>query len=398
MAGSLSAEPALADHPAAPPSLPRAGEGRSARAGEPPAATVGQDRPVPSTTFPHSGPELAARVRELLAAARPGWPGRAVYALASLPFGALYLALFFGLFGSVVALVYGVGVLLILLVLAVTRGFAGVERRLVRTLLGADVPDGERVRRQPGVVGKLRRLVMSAGTWRALGWLGARVLMGAATAATLFFGGLGFAYLVWGADWNALAALPLLALMVGDVVVTLVVLELLVRLAATVAPACWAPHPSSRSPRCSTAAAAWPTATGWPATCTTPSGTRSPRACCRPPPPAARSPRRRAGRCSRTSPARRSSTSRPTPGPRSPSSTGCSRCCVPRTVATTPPRSRPPRWTTWRASCPACGTAACRSPWWSTATSTTSRRGCRSSPTGWSRRGRRTCCGTRAPR
>ncbi|WP_164704382.1 sensor histidine kinase [Blastococcus litoris] len=191
---------------------------------------------MPSTTFPHSGPELATRVRELLIAARPGWPGRAIYALASVPVGVLSLALYFALFGSVFAVIYGVGLLLILLVLAMIRGFAGVERQLAGILLGVDIPVGERIRHQPGVIRRVRRLVQSAGTWRAVGWFGARVLMGAATVTTWFFGALGFAYLGWGADWNALTALPLLALMVGDVVLTLVVLELLVRLAASVAP------------------------------------------------------------------------------------------------------------------------------------------------------------------
>jgi signal transduction histidine kinase len=175
-------------------------------------------------------------VRELLAAARPGWPGRALYAAASLPFGALYLGLFFGLFGSVFALIYGVGVLLILLVLAVTRGLSGVERRLARTLLGVDIPDGERVREQHGVVRKLRRLVTSTDTWRTLGWLGARVLLGAATLATFFFGLAAFVALGWQVHWNALTALPLLALMAVVVVLTLAGLDLLVRLAANVAP------------------------------------------------------------------------------------------------------------------------------------------------------------------
>ena len=95
----------------------------------------------------------------VLAAARPGWPGRVLYALANMPLGVLNLALFFGLFGSVVALIYGVGMLLILLVLTVTRGFAGIERGLARTLLGVDIPDGERVRAQRGVVRKVKRLV-----------------------------------------------------------------------------------------------------------------------------------------------------------------------------------------------------------------------------------------------
>ncbi|MGY1608416.1 sensor domain-containing protein [Geodermatophilus sp. SYSU D00700] len=179
---------------------------------------------------------LAPRVRALLAAARPGWPGRALYALASLPLAAAYAALFAGLVGSVVAIVYGVGVLLVLLVLAVARGLAGVERRLARTLLTVDVPTGERVRRQPGAVRQVRRLVLSAGTWRALGWLGARVLLGAATFATLLFGAAAFVALGWETDWNAVTALPLLALMAAVVGVTLLVLEVLVRLAAAAAP------------------------------------------------------------------------------------------------------------------------------------------------------------------
>ncbi|NEK87645.1 two-component sensor histidine kinase [Blastococcus saxobsidens] len=203
---------------------------------------------MPPTTSRLPGPaaEIATRLRTLLEDARPGWPRRALYALASLPFGALYLALYAGLVGSVVALIYGVGVLLILLVLATTRGFAGLERRMARDLLGVPLPDGERVRDRRGVVQKLRRLVLAADTWRALGWLGARVLMGLATLATLLFGGFGFAYLGWGADWNALTALPLFALMALDVVLTLAVVDLLVRLAAAVAPRLLGTAPEQR--------------------------------------------------------------------------------------------------------------------------------------------------------
>jgi signal transduction histidine kinase len=204
---------------------------------------------MPPTTSPHgpgSAADLAARARALLAAARPGWPGRALYALAGLPLGALYLALFFGLFGSVIGVVYGVGLLLILLVLAVTRGFAGVERRLARTLLAVDIPDGERVRDQPGAVRMLRRLVLGVDTWRALGWLGARVLIGAATFATLVFGIAAFAALGWEASWGPLTALPLLALMAAVVVLTVAVLDLLVRLAAAVAPRLLGTAPEQR--------------------------------------------------------------------------------------------------------------------------------------------------------
>jgi signal transduction histidine kinase len=191
---------------------------------------------VTLTTASSGAAGVLDRAALLLAAARPGWRGRALYALATLPLGAVHLALFFGLVGSVVAVVYGIGVLLLLLVLAVARGLAGVERRLARRLLGVDVADGERVRDQRGVVRRVRRLVLSAGTWRALGWLGARVLLAAATLATLFFGGVTLAALVVAADWNVLTALPLLALVAADAAVTLLVLDLLVRLAAAAAP------------------------------------------------------------------------------------------------------------------------------------------------------------------
>jgi signal transduction histidine kinase len=191
---------------------------------------------VPSTTFPRSADEIAVRLHALVAAAAsPGWPGRALYVLANVPIGALCLGLYFALFGSVFAVIYGVGLLLVLFVLAAIRGFAGFERRLVGVLLGIDIPVGERVRNEPGLVRKVRRLVQSPGTWRAVGWVGARVLLGAATLATLFFGIAALAGLGGGVDWNLLNALPLLALMAAAVVVTLVLLDLLVRLAVAVA-------------------------------------------------------------------------------------------------------------------------------------------------------------------
>ncbi|SEL60951.1 Signal transduction histidine kinase [Blastococcus sp. DSM 46786] len=237
MTGSLSRERDRADHPTAPTWVPRAGEDRSARAGEPPGAPVGEDRAVPPSTFPRTAAEIAARLRAVVAtAAGPGWPGRVLYALAAVPIGALCLAIYAALVGAVVAVVYGIGVLLILLVLASVRGFAGLDRRLARTLLAVDIPDGERVRRLPGVLTPLRRLVLSAGTWRALGWVGVRVLLGVATIATSFFGTAVLVGLLDEVGWNLVNALPLLALAALDVVVTLVVLDLVVRLAASVAP------------------------------------------------------------------------------------------------------------------------------------------------------------------
>ncbi|WP_158548840.1 sensor domain-containing protein [Blastococcus sp. TF02A-26] len=190
-----------------------------------------------SSTFPRSGAEIAAGLRRVLrTAASPGWPGRLLYALAGLPIGALSLALYFALFGSVVAVIYGIGLLLVLLVLATIRGFAGLERELARTLLGVDIAAGERIRSQRGLLGRVRRLVASAGTWRAVGWLGARVLLGAATLAVLFFGTVLCAGLTAGIDWNVLNALPLLALLTLVVLGALVLLDLVVRVATAVAP------------------------------------------------------------------------------------------------------------------------------------------------------------------
>lgn len=199
------------------------------------------------TTFPRLAAEIAAVLRgSVAAAAGPGWPGRALYVLASLPFGALYLGLYVLLFGSVVAVIYGVGLLLILLVLATVRGFAGIERRLARALLGVDIPAGQRVRDQRGVVRKLRRLVFAADTWRALGWLGARGLMGAATLTTLAFGYFGLVGPVVAVRWNPLNALPLLAVMAGAGFLTVAALDLLVRLAASVAPRLLGTAPEQR--------------------------------------------------------------------------------------------------------------------------------------------------------
>ena len=106
-----------------------------------------------------------------LAAARPGWPGRAPVRAGEHADRRADLALFFGLFGSAVAVIYGVGLLLVLLVLATIRGFGGIERRLARTLLGVDIPAGERVRDQHGVVVKVRRLVLAPiPGGRSAGW------------------------------------------------------------------------------------------------------------------------------------------------------------------------------------------------------------------------------------
>ncbi|WP_158545880.1 histidine kinase [Blastococcus sp. TF02A-30] len=192
---------------------------------------------MPSTTFPRSGPEIGAALHAVFATAvGPGWPGRLLYGLASVPAGALGLALYVALLGSVVAVIYGVGLLLVLLVLATIRGFAGVERGLARILLGVEIPAGEQVRRQSGLVLKVRRLVASAGTWRAVGWVGARVLLGVATLAVLFFATIICVALRVTITWNVVNALPLLGLMALTVLGGLLLLDAIVRVATSVAP------------------------------------------------------------------------------------------------------------------------------------------------------------------
>ncbi|GAB3365543.1 sensor histidine kinase [Modestobacter lapidis] len=224
-----------APHPGAPIRVPRAGEPPGAPVGESLGRPVGHDRNVdPFQQF--RAPGGRGRLRAVLAAARPGWPGRALYLLLSLPLALTYAALFAALVGSVVLVVQGVGLLLLLLLLAVTRGLAGVERRLTSALLGVELARGERVRAEPRVARRVQRLVLSPGTWRALGWLGVRVLLGTATLATLFFAVAAVVALSVQPPWNPLTAVPLLALVVVVVLVALVALELQARLAAAVVP------------------------------------------------------------------------------------------------------------------------------------------------------------------
>jgi len=92
MTRSVSGEKVRADHPAAPTLVPRVGEERSTPTGESPGGAGRQDRPV--STFPSSADEIAARLRAVVStAARPGWPGRVLYALANISVAALSLAL-----------------------------------------------------------------------------------------------------------------------------------------------------------------------------------------------------------------------------------------------------------------------------------------------------------------
>ena len=175
--------------------------------------------------------------RWLRSAAGPGRGRRALYALLSVPLALAYAALFAGLVTSAVLAVQGVGLVLAVVLLMTARGLGGLERALARRLLGLRIAPDRQLRRSPE--GRLRRLtllVVSSSTWRTLGWLGARVLLGAGVLAALAAGIGGTLTLAIDGPWSRWSALPLAVVALVIVVVTLAALDLQVRLAAAIAP------------------------------------------------------------------------------------------------------------------------------------------------------------------
>ena len=175
--------------------------------------------------------------RWLLSAAGPDRGRRASYALLSVPLAVVYAALFAGLLASAVLAVQGVGLVLAVVLLMTARGFGGLERTLTRRLLRLRIAPDRQLRRAGG--GRLRRLtlvVVSSSTWRTLGWLGARVLLGAGVIAALAFGAAISLALVADAPWSRWSAAPLVLLWLVLVAAVVAVLDLQVRLAAAIAP------------------------------------------------------------------------------------------------------------------------------------------------------------------
>ena len=167
----------------------------------------------------------------------PGRGRRALYALLSVPLGVVYVALFAGLVTSAVLAVQGVGLVLAVGLLMAARGLGGLERALARRLLRLRIAPDRQLRRSPE--GRLRQLtlvVVSASTWRTLGWLGARVLLGAGVLAATLSGVGGVVTLVVDAPWSRVTALPLAGVVAVVVVVTVAAVDLQVRLAAAIAP------------------------------------------------------------------------------------------------------------------------------------------------------------------
>jgi signal transduction histidine kinase len=181
---------------------------------------------------------MRSRLRRWLRSATGDGRGRrALYCLLSVPLGAMYAALIAGLVASAVLAVQGVGLLTALVLLTTARGLGGLERHLARRLLGLRIaPDRQLRRTAEPRVRRLLLVVVSSSTWRTMGWLAARVLLGAGVLATLVSGLAGVVALVLEAPWSRWTALPLTAVALLVLVLVLAALDLQVRLAAVIAP------------------------------------------------------------------------------------------------------------------------------------------------------------------
>ena len=167
----------------------------------------------------------------------PGRGRRALYCLLSVPLGAVYAALLAGLVTSAALAVQGVGLLSALLLLMTARGLGALERSLARRLLHLRIAPDRPLRRAPE--GRLRRLllvVVSSSTWRTLGWLATRALLGAGVLAALLTGVGGLGTLAVDGPWSPRSAFPLAVVALAIVLLTLIALDLQVRQAAYVAP------------------------------------------------------------------------------------------------------------------------------------------------------------------
>lgn len=101
-----------------------------------------------------------------------------LYLALAFPLGLLYFVfLSVGLSLGVGLAITVVGVPILLAVLAVSTGLATVERELATLLLGVEIPTatGET---PDSLVGRAKRLVSDAGTWKAVVYLGSKFVIG----------------------------------------------------------------------------------------------------------------------------------------------------------------------------------------------------------------------------
>ena len=181
-------------------------------------------------------------VPALLPPDREGRARRLGYAALSLPLGTVYGALFVCLVVAVPAGLVLVGFLVFPAALALARALCGIERRLARTMLHVEVEDVVRLRHLPGgAVRRLRGLLTASSTWRAVAWLGIRVLFTAAVLATVLLAA-GIAILVLDAlprpRFDHLPSLGIVVLLLVPALAVVVVhlVDLEVRIVAAIAP------------------------------------------------------------------------------------------------------------------------------------------------------------------
>lgn len=172
-----------------------------------------------------------------------GWLRRTAYAVASIPLAVAYAALFTGFALAVVSFPLGIGVVLLIGLLALARGLGGLERWLARLLLDLRIEPGPRQRHQAGgPVRRLRALLTASSTWRTLAWLAVRGLLGAGVLAAVSLGVGACAFLTLYPQWSGWQTREpwldggVVALGVLLALLVLIAVDAQVRLAAVIAP------------------------------------------------------------------------------------------------------------------------------------------------------------------
>ncbi len=162
-------------------------------------------------------PSVGRRVLDPLVA--PGtWSGL-LYLLVGAPIGLGWLALAaVGFSAGGATAVLGVGLVVLLATLSLSRGLAEADRRTANALLDAGIAAPAPRSPAPDRVVRARRLVADPRTWRSLAWLlfravaGAVVLVGALATALVLLALLVLpfedGYLQWGDHWRSLGGWP----------------------------------------------------------------------------------------------------------------------------------------------------------------------------------------------
>lgn len=172
-----------------------------------------------------------------------GWFRRTLYALASIPLAFAYAGLSAGLALAAITAVLGIGVLVLIGLLALARGLGGFERAQARLLLDAKIDAGVRQRHEPeSLLRRLRNLLTASSTWRTVAWLAARGLIGVGVLTTVS-AGLGAAgFLAVYPRWLGLPTrepwidVAVAALDVLLALLVLIVIDAQARLAAVIVP------------------------------------------------------------------------------------------------------------------------------------------------------------------